>query len=193
MSRKTDQILVVDVESTCWEKQPPPGQASDIIEIGLTTLDYASLTRLEKHSLMVKPARSSVSEFCTRLTTIRPQDVASAMTLADACEVLRTKFFSKDRIWMSWGNYDRKQFEENCDALDVPYPFGGDHVNAKSLFSILRGRTRQLGMAEALDVLGIPLEGTHHRGGDDSWNIAAAIAAMLKPARALSRPIRDGG
>ncbi len=30
MARKLDQILVVDVEATCWEGQPPPGQESEI-------------------------------------------------------------------------------------------------------------------------------------------------------------------
>jgi inhibitor of KinA sporulation pathway (predicted exonuclease) len=184
---RLDVILVVDVESTCWDKNPPPGEASDIIEIGVTTLDFGSLKRLEKRSLMVKPARSAVSEFCTRLTTIKPEDVAAAGTLADACAVLRSDFRSKDRLWASWGNYDRKQFQENCDALGVPYPFSSDHLNAKALFSLLRGKPRQPGMAEALDVLGIPLEGTHHRGGDDAWNIAAAIAALLEPSRDRSR------
>ena len=185
--KRTDQILVVDIESTCWEKNPPPGETSDIIEVGVTTLDYASLTRLEKRSLMVKPARSKVSEFCTKLTTIKPEDVENAPSLAAACEVLRKELFSKERIWASWGNYDRKQFEENCRSLGVTYPFGADHINAKTLFSLLRGHNRQLGMAEALDVLGLKLEGTHHRGGDDAWNIAAAIAEMLKPVRALEK------
>ena len=35
MARKLDRILVVDVEATCWEGDPPPGQISEIIEIGL--------------------------------------------------------------------------------------------------------------------------------------------------------------
>lgn len=191
MPTRLDVLLVVDVESTCWEKSPPAGQASDIIEIGITTLDFATLKRIEKRSLMVKPTRSTLSEFCTRLTTIRPEDVATAGTLADACHTLRTELKSKDRLWASWGNYDRKQFVENCEALGVPYPFSSDHLNAKALFSLLRGRPRQPGMAEALDVLGIPLEGTHHRGGDDAWNIAAALAALLAPARDLSRALPE--
>jgi len=182
---RLDVILVVDLESTCWEKNPPAGEASDIIEIGLTTLDFNKLERIEKRGFMVKPARSKVSEFCTKLTTIKPEDVANAMTLADACQVLRKEFHSKDRLWASWGNYDRKQFQENCTALGVTYPFGSDHLNAKALFSLLRGRTRMLGMAEALDVLGIKLEGTHHRGVDDAWNIAAALAETLRPTRGL--------
>lgn len=187
MPTRLDVLLVVDVESTCWDKNPPPNEASDIIEIGVTTLDFTSLKRLEKRSLMVKPARSQVSEYCTRLTTIKPEDVAGAGTLADACAVLRSEFRSKERLWASWGNYDRKQFQENCDALGVPYPFSSDHLNAKALFSLLRGKPRQPGMAEALGVLGIPLEGTHHRGGDDAWNIAAALAALLEPSRDRSR------
>lgn len=28
-----------------------------------------------------------------------------------------------------------------------------------------------------------PLEGTHHRAGDDAWNIAALLAAVLGRAR----------
>jgi len=28
-------------------------------------------------------------------------------------------------------------------------------------------------------MLGLPLEGTHHRGGDDAWNIAAILSALL--------------
>ena len=149
MPTRLDVILVVDVESTCWEKAPPAGQASDIIEIGVTTLDFMSLKRIDKRSLMVKPARSTVGEFCTRLTTITPEDVATAGSLADACTTLRTELKSKDRLWASWGNYDRKQFQENCDALGVPYPFGSDHLNAKALFSLLR----------KFSVVGIPIIG----------------------------------
>ena len=45
MARKLDRILVVDVEATCWEGDPPPGQISEILEIGLCVLDVATLMR----------------------------------------------------------------------------------------------------------------------------------------------------
>jgi inhibitor of KinA sporulation pathway (predicted exonuclease) len=38
-------------------------------------------------------------------------------------------------------------------------------------------------MAEGLKRLGLPLEGTHHRGGDDARNIARIAAALLGAAR----------
>ena len=46
MARSLDVILVVDVESACWEAEPPEGQVSEIIEIGLCTVDVKSLTDL---------------------------------------------------------------------------------------------------------------------------------------------------
>jgi inhibitor of KinA sporulation pathway (predicted exonuclease) len=38
-------------------------------------------------------------------------------------------------------------------------------------------------MAGALERLGLPLEGTHHRAVDDAWNIAAILSAILKKYR----------
>ena len=43
---KLDQILVVDVESTCWDGPPPEGEESEIIEVGLCMVEVQSLTRL---------------------------------------------------------------------------------------------------------------------------------------------------
>ena len=48
MARRTDRILVVDVESTCWAGDPPLGQMSEIIEIGLGVVDVAALERVER-------------------------------------------------------------------------------------------------------------------------------------------------
>ena len=72
MARSLDMILVIDVESTCWEGSPPPGQSSEIIEIGLCPVDLKTLTRLEKRSILIKPIQSEISDFCTELTTLTP-------------------------------------------------------------------------------------------------------------------------
>src|SRR5688500_253984 len=136
-----------------------------------------------KRSLLVRPARSQVSEFCTKLTTITPETVADAPSLAEACAELEKEYSSRERTWFSHGDYDRKQFEENCRALGARYPFSPTHVNAKALFALMRGMKRAPGMAEALRILELPLEGTHHRGADDAWNIAAIVAWILARGR----------
>jgi inhibitor of KinA sporulation pathway (predicted exonuclease) len=48
-------------------------------------------------------------------------------------------------------------------------------VNAKLAFTEARGLRKRPGMAQALAIAGLPLEGRHHRGEDDAWNIAALI------------------
>ncbi|MEV6769115.1 3'-5' exonuclease [Nocardia sp. NPDC051030] len=176
----TRYLNVVDVEATCWERANPPDQPNEIIEIGLCVLDTHTLERVSKHSILVRPDRSEVSEFCTALTTLTPEQVATGISFAEACTLLRTEFDADSRPWASWGDYDRKQFERQCAATGVPYPFGSTHTNAKTTFSAARNTTHRFGMAGALKETGLPLEGTHHRGDDDAWNIAALIIDMMK-------------
>jgi inhibitor of KinA sporulation pathway (predicted exonuclease) len=173
-----DRLLVVDVEATCWEGDPPPGETSEIIEVGVCELDVATGERLGKHSILVRPERSSVSAFCTSLTTLTAGQVATGVTYVEACALLRKEFRSRDRVWASYGDYDRKQFERQGS-----YPFGPRHVNVKTLFALSRVLPREVGLAEALRLAGLPLEGTHHRGDDDAWNIAALLGGILRSTR----------
>lgn len=183
MAKRLDQILVIDLESTCWEGSPPDGQKSEIIEVGICTVDVATLQRLEKRSLLIKPAHSEVSEFCTRLTTLTPEQLESAGTLADAARILKKEYASQERLWASWGDYDRRQFERACKEAGVGYPFGISHLNVKTLFAVAHGLDRELGLDEAYARLGLTLEGTHHRGHDDAWNIAGLLCALLTHCR----------
>jgi inhibitor of KinA sporulation pathway (predicted exonuclease) len=178
MSKQLDSIVVVDLESTCWEGDPPPGQSSEIIEIGVCLIDMATLERREKRSILVRPERSEVSSFCTSLTTIEPAMLADAPRLAEAVRSLKQEYQTKDRLWASWGDYDRRQFERVCAASGVGYPFGPGHLNAKTLFATASGLDREVGLDGAFQILGWQMEGTHHRGADDAWNIARVLCHL---------------
>ena len=172
-------INVVDIEATCWEGQPPAGQVSEIIEIGLTVVDLDARTRLAKHSILVRPQRSTVSDFCTKLTSLTQQEVDQGVTFAEACRILARDHHTNTIPWASWGDYDRNQFTRQCQHTNTPYPFSGDHTNAKLKFTAAHDLRKRPGMTQALEVAGLPLEGRHHRGDDDSWNIAALILHLL--------------
>jgi inhibitor of KinA sporulation pathway (predicted exonuclease) len=49
----------------------------------------------------------------------------------------------------------------------------------KSLFAIMHALPFEIGMAHALEHCGLPLDGRHHRGADDAWNIALLLSQML--------------
>src|SRR6478735_9509914 len=184
MAKRLDHVIVIDIESTCWDGGlPPKGETNDIIEIGLTPLELHTGRRLEKRSILVRPDRSRVSPFCTQLTTLTQEQVDGGITFMEACEILRKKYQSRDRVWASFGDYDRTMFQKQCEAEGIPYPFGPRHLNVKTLFAIARGLPHEIGMAEALGLMGVPLEGTHHRGDDDAWNIAGILAALVAKVR----------
>ena len=180
MARKLDIINVIDLEATCWEKGPNDGQKSEIIEIGICTVNVANLTRLTKESILVKPEFSVVSPFCTELTSITTEMVADGIKFEDAVEHLKGKYNIKNRLWASYGDYDRRQFERVCKLHNLPYPFGPTHLNVKNLFAIYEKLNREVGMDYALKRLHTKLEGTHHRAADDAWNIARILCYVLE-------------
>jgi inhibitor of KinA sporulation pathway (predicted exonuclease) len=186
MSRKRnllDQIIIVDLEATCWEGSPPSGEWAEIIEIGVCTLDIATGERREKESILVKPQHSRVSEYCTHLTTLTQSMLENGLTLAEACQHLQTHYNSRRRVWASYGDYDRKMLVRQCEEMDIPYPFGDTHVNIKNLLAISLGLPKEVGLDRGLAYLNMPMVGTHHRGVDDAWNMAGILALILLNAR----------
>ena len=183
MENRLDSILVIDIEATCWAGEPPPGQQSEIIEIGICLLDVDTLQRTARASLIVRPELSTVSDHCTELTTLTQADVDAGMSLRQACHILQEEYHSSERLWASYGDYDRKKFERECRARGVAYPFGDAHLNVKNLYAIVHQLPREVALDLAFNLLGWPLEGTYHRGDADAWNIARLLGHMLARAR----------
>lgn len=179
MAKQLDKIVVVDVEATCWEGNPPAGETNEIIEIGVCLLDVKTLEKEKKTSIIVRPTRSKVSEFCTKLTTLTQADVDVGTSFNQACLRLAREFGTPSRTWASYGDYDRSAFERQCRETSIKYPFGKTHINIKNLFAIHAYLNREVGMAEALEIIKFPLKGTHHRGVDDAENIATILGWIL--------------
>ena len=183
MAKQLDKALVIDVESTCWEGYSPAGEISEIIEIGICEVDLSNLTRVSKRSILVQPMKSTISKFCTELTSITPEMVKGKPILEDACKILKNEYNSMKRLFASWGDYDRDQFLRNCRGYNLDFPFGPTHLNIKNLFAIVYGLHSEIGIDAACQQLGFQMEGTHHRGVDDAWNIANIFCHLIKRAR----------
>lgn len=179
MSIRKDKIIVVDLESTCWRGHTPPGEESEIIEIGVCLLEVATGAISDPRGIFVRPERSTISPFCTELTSITPQMVAEAgLPFPAACEILRADYEAPTRLWGSWGRYDRRMFENQCQQRGVPYPFSKGHLNLKQLFAKwVSGK--KMGLTRSLTHVNLEHEGTHHRGVDDAVNTARLLAHML--------------
>ena len=173
-----DRIIVVDLETTC-EDQTGEGLPREVIEVGVCSLDLRAGDIMERESILVRPAFSKVSAFCTKLTTLTQEQVEAGISFAEACALLEERYKTKRRVWASYGDFDRNQFKRECRSKGIPYPFGPRHINVKTLFALRHRLTQEVGMDEALRRLGLELIGIHHRGMDDAHNVARILYTLI--------------
>jgi len=174
--KTTDKIIIIDLEATCWKGPVPPGQVNEIIEIGICVLDTKTGIISNNEGILIKPVRSTVSPFCTELTTITQELLdQEGVSFEQACNELRIQYNSYQYTWASYGAYDLNMLKQQCKFRGLDYPMGENHINVKTLFTEVKSLKRKVGMKGALGILEIPLEGTHHRGVDDANNIAKIL------------------
>lgn len=181
---KFDKIITVDVESTCWRTKEEQGnQPMEVIEIGVCSLDVQTFDISRKKSYIVRPKFSNVSEFCTELTGYTWDNVKAGMPFENACNKLAKEYGTRNKVWASWGDYDRSHFERECRAKKARYPFGKSHINVSSLFTLMKGNSKKSSVGRALESIGFTFEGTPHKGCDDAWNTARILRYLLKKGR----------
>lgn len=172
-----DYYLIVDLEATCTNDNSISRRQMEIIEIGAVLLNSQNLEIESEYQTFIKPILNPLlTDFCKSLTSISQQDVDRAPPFPEALKSFQAWYYPfGSYLFCSWGDYDKKQFNQDCRLHNVRYPFPGGHLNLKKAFSNLLGYKKKFGMAEALDNLGIKLEGVHHRGIDDAKNIARIV------------------
>lgn len=174
-------FLILDLEATCCDKGTIKRQYTEIIEIGAVMVEAQTLMIVDQFQSFIKPVRYPVlTEFCRSLTSITQAQVEGAFGYKEAI-VLLNQWLSKypNTVFGSWGDYDHNQFKQDSKFHNVPFPIAYPHVNLKQRFSDTQALPKRYGMAEALQLAGIKLEGTHHRGIDDARNIAKLLPFIL--------------
>lgn len=179
------RLLVVDLELTCG-----PGvtaDVQDIIEFAAIALDRAvPATSDQAESLFIRPERSAVTDFCTQLTGITPEQVATAPVFADQLDAIRDLADrSGARIWVSWGP-DHTLLHRQCESRGLPDPLG--HLGHADIRRLLTGAIFELtgalrpqgsgagvGLATAMKVLGLEPHGRQHSGRVDAFNAARVL------------------
>jgi inhibitor of KinA sporulation pathway (predicted exonuclease) len=176
--------LIIDLEATCSEDGTVPRHEMEIIEIGAVMQSSRTFEVESEFQTFIRPVRHpELTEFGTRLTGIASADVAGAPPFHKALEAMKRWMDGfGDSLFCSWGDYDRNQFIQDCEYHGVAYPFGSGHLNVKAEFSRMLGRRKKLGIDDAVRLLGMQFEGSHHRGLDDAHNIARIVRRVCMAA-----------
>ncbi|MGD7191376.1 exonuclease domain-containing protein [Ralstonia pseudosolanacearum] len=169
-------ILVVDLEATCDENAPSFDM--ETIEVGSVWV-AADGSVLDRFQAFVRPVvNPTLTQFCLTLTGIHQADVDNAPTFPAVAEALRA-FVARHQqpgaMWASWGAWDSRQLEKDSARHSITPPIALPHVNAKRLFAKTRKIGKEVGMAKACELVGLPLVGTHHRALDDALNVARLL------------------
>ncbi|WP_027707028.1 3'-5' exonuclease [Zooshikella ganghwensis] len=178
---KYKYFLIIDLEATCCDQKTIARNQMEIIEIGAVLTEAKTLAIVDEFQTFIRPVRNPVlTPFCTELTSITQKNVDNAPGFAEAIEHLKQWLQSySSYIFCSWGDYDKKQFEQDCQFHQVAYPLTNGHINIKKAFSEAQGLKRKYGMSTALNLIGAQLEGTHHRGIDDARNMVKLMPFVL--------------
>lgn len=192
MGTNLDRILVVDVEATCWETREEQGdRPNEVIEIGIVELRLKTGDCSLPTSYLIKPQFTEISAFCTHLTGWKPEDFVDAGTVTDTLAAIKSDFgIQQDDMWCSYGEFDRKKLGcEGRSSLgglygvrrhENPFAFMRTHFNIKTLFAIKFGLRNEVSMDAALRIANLELEGRHHNGADDAFNIAKLARKTLR-------------
>lgn len=176
------RLLVVDLESTCG-----PGVTAghqEVIELGYCVLDFAANTVTPGRSLYVQPRISKVTDFCTELTGIEPEQLVGAPAFAQAVPMIAELIAASGAsAWVSWGAFDHQLMHRQTEREGLANPFADiEHFNAMKLLapalSVLLGEPVQkngMGLGNAFSKLDLVFEGRAHSGAVDAQNTAALI------------------
>lgn len=191
MAFNLNRIIIVDVESTCWATKEGQGsRPNEVIEIGACELNTKTGAITNKQSILVRPQFGEVSDFCTELTGWTQADVVYAgVTMLEALSRFQAHFRpTKYDIWGSFGQYDKNMLSSTTEKGVKQYGIEADfnpfdrmqqHLNIKTLFALIHGTPKEVGMAKALELLNLKLEGRHHNGADDAVNIAKIFSHCI--------------
>jgi inhibitor of KinA sporulation pathway (predicted exonuclease) len=167
----------LDLEATCDENVP--SFEMETIEIGAAWIAADGVV-LDHFQSFVRPiVNPRLALFCTQLTGITQADVDAAPLFPAAADALREFAGRHGGVsWGSWGAYDRQQIARECERHRVADPLAGlVHRNLKREFAKVR-RIKEVGMARALQMVGLSLDGSHHRALDDALNVARLFGVI---------------
>lgn len=180
MSNEYREVVVIDLEATCWETDAETAQnTSEIIEVGVCILNVVTGEISKKKGIIVNPKNSKVSHFCTELTSITQEMVDQGVSFEQALKILKEDYRVDQKVVAAWGNYDQNMLLKECERHFIKPPFGPTYLNISAL-ATMKLKTRRLSLSQACEIYQLKFEGRLHRGDDDAVMAAKVLWEIIK-------------
>jgi inhibitor of KinA sporulation pathway (predicted exonuclease) len=180
-SKRHERLLYIDTESMFWAGPPPPGLSYDIIEIGVVELDLTTLKIVRERAHFVRPTRWEISDRCTRLTGITPDDIRTARTFPEVLTKVAKEFSPSTALCCTWGD-DASLIAAACRQHGLPMPIRSV-LDLAPLFQSLFLLKQMASLHSAVSMLGLNFDGVPHGALPDARNTALLHAEILRRMR----------
>lgn len=172
-------FIIYDLEATCW--QGNYSQRQEIIEIGAVKFNGYGEADSIFNSFVRPVVHTTLSTYCTELTSIRQVDVNRADKFPVVIEDFQDwiNIFEEDYLLCSWGSFDRKALINDCELHDMDSEWAEHHINLKRQYHEIKGIRHPMGLRRVVEKEGFEFTGAHHRGIDDAKNLAKIFMKYL--------------
>lgn len=173
-------IVIFDLEATCWQGSPP-GMEQEIIEIGAWLINpFGEI--LGEYNRFVRPwLHPHLSAFCQELTSIKQENVDRAKGFEEVIEEFKewAGIYDNHYLLCSWGRFDKKMLQHDCQLHGLEEDWVESHINIKAQYRDLQRLPKAIGLKKAVQREGFEFEGTHHRAIDDAHNLMKIFVKYL--------------
>ncbi len=174
-------FIVYDLEATCWLGKPP-GMKQETIEIGAVAINgYGEF--LGDFNRFIKPVMHPIlSSFCTDLTSIDQISINRAKKFPDVINDFRDwiEDFDDETYYLcSWGGFDKKMLQRDCELHDQEGEWLEFHLNIKQQYQELKGLRHPRGLMKTVEKEGFEFDGIPHRAIADAENLAKVFVKYL--------------
>lgn len=186
---RTDRILAIDTEWTCWDGDPPPGMRPEMIEIGIVEADPSTLEIVRERSFLVRPVHSRVSQFSEELTGISEDLLRSeGRPLPEVLRTLAKVFGPSRKAVVAWGD-DWGGIDAECRTAGLVNPFPRElALNFGLIYAIAAGCIERPALEQAVEAEGLGFDGRRHRAVPDASATMRVFLAFSARQRTLPQP-----
>jgi len=179
-----ENLLLVDLEATCWESNAGRESEMEAIDFGGVLVRMRDRSILKQFTIYVRPrVHPQLSDYCRNLTGISQATVEAGILFEQLAGELAGHLhdYQHSLAWASWGNYDRRQLEQDAARWGVATPLAElTHFNFKKLFAKRqRVRGSRPSIRRAIEIAGLQYEGAKHSGVDEARNIARLLPWVI--------------
>ncbi|MBK7232862.1 MAG: exonuclease domain-containing protein [Saprospiraceae bacterium] len=171
-------LLVFDLEATCWNSNGTALRKQEIIEIGACILDEYGRVESTFQSFVKPQMNPFLSNYCMQLTTITQEEIDKAKSFPKVLEsfIDWANPEDEDYIFCAWGDADKDLLKSDAQSFNLDISWLKPYIDIKARYHRNRQLSKLQGLDRVMHTNGFHFEGQRHRAIYDALNLAKLVA-----------------